>query len=136
MKGFNVSKVALPELLRESHVISLHCNLSDETRHILDETAFQIMVQKPVIINTARGPVIDEKALLQALEEGKIHSAGLDVFENEPPGEEQTALLKHPFVVSTPHVAWYSGNAVKTLQKRAADNMAGLLQGLKVDDEL
>ncbi|MFH0758125.1 MAG: C-terminal binding protein [Bacteroidota bacterium] len=136
MTRLNVSRVALPELLRESHVISLHCSLSDETRHILDDSGFEMMAQKPVVINTSRGPVIAEKALLDALREGKIHSAGLDVFEQEPPGKGQAELLGHPLVVTTPHVAWYSENAVKTLQKRAADNMAGLLLGKQVDDEL
>jgi len=136
MRGYNASCVDLSDLLGESHVITLHCNLTDETRHILDESAFKKMLQKPVIINTARGSVIDEEALLSALEAGMIHSAGLDVFENEPPGEKQSALLRHPLLISTPHVAWYSENAVKTLQKRAADNMADLLQGLQIEDEL
>jgi len=136
MTRLNVTRVALPDLLRESHVISLHCNLTDETRHILDNSGFEMMAQKPVIINTSRGPVIDEQALLKALEDGTVHSAGLDVFEKEPPGKEQAELLGHPLVVTTPHVAWYSENAVKILQKRAAENMAGLLLGKQVDDEL
>ncbi|MCK4751729.1 MAG: hypothetical protein KAT15_31955 [Bacteroidales bacterium] len=132
----NAVKTNLPELLNESHVISLHCNLTDETRHILSEPAFLEMQNKPVIINTSRGPTICEKDLLKALDSGAIHSAGLDVYEKEPPGKDQELLLQHPQVISTPHIAWYSDRASHELQKKAADNMLALLSGKRVDDEL
>lgn len=132
----HAEKTDLSELLNKSHVISLHCNLTDETRHILGKTAFIEMQNKPVIINTSRGPTICEKDLLKALDSGVVHSAGLDVFEKEPPGKEQELLLQHPHVISTPHVAWYSDRASHELQKRAADNMLALLSGKHVDDEL
>ena len=136
IKSCRAEKTTLLELLSESHVISLHCNLTDETRHIIDETAFGRMSNRPVIINTARGPVVDEKALLNALNSGVIHSAGLDVFEKEPPGKDQEELLEHPHVVSTPHIAWYSERSIVELQRRAADNLIGLLTGKKISDEL
>jgi len=136
IKSCGAEKVDLAELLNESHVISLHCNLTDETRHIIDQTAFDRMSNRPVIINTARGPVVDEKALLNALKSGVIHSAGLDVFEMEPPGKDQEELLEHPHVVSTPHIAWYSESSIVELQRRAADNLIGLLTGKKISDEL
>lgn len=136
MNGLNVQKVDLKELLMESHVVSIHCNLTEETRHMLNAHSFQEMIRKPVIINTARGPIVEESALLHALNEGKLHSAGLDVFENEPPGEAQQALLAHPLIVSTPHVAWYSENAIQLLQKGAIENMIGLLKGNPIEDEL
>lgn len=126
----------LPQLLQKSHVISLHCNMTDETRHILDASGFQKMENRPVIINTARGPVIHEKDLLNALENDMIHSAGLDVYEQEPPGEFQVMLMEHPRVVATLHVAWYSSRSMIELQKRAASNMIALLSGLQVSDEL
>ena len=86
---FPVRKTELEELLENSDVISLHCNLTHETTHLLNENTFNLMKKKPVIINTSRGETIDEKALLNALNSGKIHSAGLDVFENEPPTNAQ-----------------------------------------------
>ena len=129
-------KVDLPELFTRSHVISLHCNLTGETLHILNENAFDQMKQKPVILNTSRGAVIHEKSLLAALNSGVLHSAGLDVFEQEPPGKEQLPLLDHPHVVHTPHVAWYSDESIQILQTRAADNIIGLLTGKPVEDEL
>ena len=136
MKDLLVKKTNLNDLLRESHVISLHCNLTSETRHLINESSLSQLGQKPVIINTARGAVIHEKALLDALDSGSIHSAGLDVFENEPTMPAQSALLAHPNVVSTPHVAWYSDYAMQTIHRRASENMIGLLEGGKVEDEL
>jgi len=136
MQANNAEKIDLSELLNKSHVISLHCNLTDETRHILNELGFLKMHNKPVIINTSRGPTICEKDLLKALDSGRVHSAGLDVFEKEPPGKDQELLLQHSNVISTPHIAWYSDRASNELQKRAADNMLALLSGKHVDDEL
>ena len=136
ISALKAQKVGLSELLRECHVISLHCNLTKETLHMLNKSRFGEMKLKPIIINTARGPVIDERAMLSALDKGLIHSAGLDVFEKEPPGSAQTELLDHPHVLSTPHIAWYSDHAMQILQKRAAENMIGLLTGNIVDDEL
>lgn len=86
---FSVRKVDLTELLQTSDIISLHCNLTEETRHILNESTFSEMKKRPVIINTSRGETIDEKALLEALNCKTIHSAGLDVYENEPVTEIQ-----------------------------------------------
>ena len=77
--------VPLKELLSESDFISLHCPLTDETRHMIDEEAISLMKPGAYIINTARGALIDEKALIRALEEGRIAGAGLDVQETEPP---------------------------------------------------
>lgn len=136
MQKIGAEKVELSTLLKQSHVISLHCNLSGETRHILDEGAFQKMKQMPVILNTARGAVMDEKALLQALQKGLVHSAGLDVFEQEPPAAGQETLLAHPKVVYTPHVAWYSSTSVLTLQRTAAQHLLALLEGKNIEDEL
>lgn len=136
MRSHGAVKSGFDELLRESHVISLHCNLTEETRHLLNDAAFQKMEKVPVIINTARGAVILEQALLRALESGTIHSAGLDVYEEEPPGKGQQPLLSHPHVVSTSHVAWYSENSMQELQRRAAQNMADLLAGRSVSDEI
>lgn len=136
LKSHGAEKGELEELLRESHVISLHCNLTEETRHMINGEAFETMQNTPVLINTARGAVIEESALLAALDAGKVHSAGLDVYETEPPGAEQAQLMDHPHVISTPHIAWYSETAIRELQQRAADNMIGLLSGRQISDEI
>ena len=127
-------KVSLPELLEKSDVISIHCNLTAETNHLLDRTAFSLMHKKPVVINTSRGEVIDEKALLDALNSGKIHSAGLDVYENEPTTVRQEELINHSRTICTGHYAWYSDAAAIELQKRAARNLLNFLLGNLVED--
>jgi len=127
-------KVAMRELLENSDVISLHCNLTAETTHLLDDKAFSLMLKKPVVINTSRGEVIHEKALLQALKSGKIHSAGLDVYENEPTNSHQDELIHHPRTICTGHYAWYSDRAAIELQRRAAFNLLNFLTGKPVED--
>jgi D-3-phosphoglycerate dehydrogenase len=127
-------KSSLEDLLKKSHVISLHCNLTDETRHLLNREAFRKMELQPVVVNTSRGPVIDAKALLEAAEGNRIHSAGIDVYENEPADQRQEGLVSHPRIITTGHYAWYSDRAIKVMQKRAADNLAGMLRGEMIED--
>jgi D-3-phosphoglycerate dehydrogenase / 2-oxoglutarate reductase len=133
---FSVRKTDLAELLQTSDIISLHCNLTEETHHILNEVTFSEMRKKPVIINTSRGETIEEKALLNALNSGIIHSAGLDVYENEPPANSQNELINHPRTICTGHYAWYSDYAAVELQKRAALNLFHFLTGKEVEDSL
>jgi D-3-phosphoglycerate dehydrogenase len=133
---FSVRKVDFTELVETSDIISLHCNLTDETRHILNGAAFSLMKKRPVIINTSRGETIDEKALLKALNDKIIHSAGLDVYENEPTTESQKALINHSRTLCTGHYAWYSDYAAVELQKRAALNLYNFLTGKEVEDSL
>ena len=132
--NLNVRKTSLDELTEQSDVISIHCNLTPETTHLLNEKTFGKMKKKPVIINTSRGEVMDEKALLGALNAGQIHSAGLDVFENEPATKAQEPLINHPRTICTGHYAWYSDRAAQELQKRAALNLFSLLTGKKTAD--
>ena len=129
-------QVELKELLKNSDIISLHCTLTKETTHLIDQKAFSMMNRKPVLINTARGEVIDEKALLEALNTRKIHSAGLDVFEDEPVTIRQDELINHPRTICTGHYAWYSDRSILELQKRAALNLFNLLNGNPVEDSL
>ncbi|MFA5328703.1 MAG: C-terminal binding protein [Prolixibacteraceae bacterium] len=130
----SVQKVTFSELLEKSDVISIHCNLTAETNHLLDAEAFSMMQRKPVVINTSRGEIIDEKALLNALNSGKIHSAGLDVYENEPTTANQEELINHQRTICTGHYAWYSDAAAIELQKRAARNLLNFLLGNPVED--
>lgn len=94
--------VGLDELLRQADVISLHCPLTEETRGLIGRAAFAQMKPGAMLINTARGAVVDHDALLEALEEGRIAGAGLDVFPDEP--HVPAALLAHAQVVCTPHI--------------------------------
>jgi len=112
-------KVDPNTLFAESDYISLHIPLSPETKHIIDEAALRKMKQTAIVVNTSRGEVIDEDALIRALNEGWILAAGLDVFEKEPLNQNHP-LLKMSNVVLTGHVAWYSKDSVRELQTRAA----------------
>lgn len=107
--------VDLDTLLRTSDVISLHCPLNDQTRHLIDEEALRKMKPTALLINTARGKVVDEAALVRALDEGWIRGAGLDVFENEP--AVHPGLISSKSAVLMPHV----GSATWTTRRRMAD---------------
>ena len=127
-------KVTHEELLQRADVISLHCNLTKETENLINARTIGLMEKKPIVINTSRGPVINEFELLQGLKNNQIRSAGLDVFQDEPPLETTDDLLAHPRVISTGHYAWYSSTSAKELQKRAADNLLSLLKGELPED--
>jgi D-3-phosphoglycerate dehydrogenase len=127
-------KVDLSTLLSESHVISIHCSLTEETRHLINSRAFRMMKKRPVLINTARGPIIEENALLKALNNNLIHSAGIDVWEDEPVTEKQAPLIEHPRLIGTGHIAWHSDYSMQEVQKRAADNLLALLKGEMIPD--
>ena len=133
-RELEVQRVELGGLIERSDVISIHCNLTDETRHLLGHEEFRLMKKKTVIINTSRGGVILEEALLEALKSGRIHSAGIDVFEDEPLTERQSELVSHPRIICTGHYAWYSDKASVELQRRAAMNLLNLLKGNPVED--
>ncbi len=135
-KQLSAGRVELKDLLERSDVISVHCNLTAETKHLLNRETFMMMNRKPVIINTSRGEVISEDALLEALETGKLHSAGLDVFENEPLTDKEAGLANHPRVICTGHYAWYSDKSMPELQRRAALNLLNFLLGNEVEDRL
>jgi D-3-phosphoglycerate dehydrogenase len=115
-------------VLKESDFISIHCPLNDSTRHLIGDEAFKKMEKKPLLVNTSRGPIIDEKALIQALKEGLISGAGLDVLEKEPP-DSQNPLLKMENVILTPHVSFYSVESISELKRRTAKNVADVLSG-------
>ena len=121
---------SLDALLARSDFISLHMPLNDQTHHLFGEATFAKMKNTACIINTARGGLIDEAALLAALDSGKIFGAGLDVMESEtsftPTGR---ALVNHPKVIVTPHTAWLSDEARKTLQARAVEQVIACLKG-------
>ena len=127
-RALGVTPVSLERLLRESDYLSVHCPLTESTRHLFDRAAFQAMKPTAVFINTARGAVVQEEDLVWALQQGEIAMAGIDVMETEPIPIDHP-LLKLDNAVVTPHVAWYSEEAVKSLQLKAAQEAARVLSG-------
>lgn len=128
------SKVDLDTLLRLSDIISLHCNLTETSKGLIDKNAFMKMVRNPILINTARGPVIEEFSLIEALDKGRIRAAGIDVYNTELAEELPVELIRHPKVLATGHYAWYSQMAQMELQKRAAENLLAMLKGSIPED--
>ena len=118
----------LETILKKSNFISIHCPLNESTRHLIDEKEFQKMERKPFLINTSRGPIISEKALIKALEEGRISGAGLDVLETEPP-DSRNPMLKMENVIFSPHVGFYSVESISELKRRTAKNVVDVLMG-------
>jgi D-3-phosphoglycerate dehydrogenase len=133
-QSFGAEKVSLESLLEKSDIISIHCNLSNETTGLLNDEIFGLAGKCPIIINTARGPVIQQQALTNALEKGQIFGAGIDVYHTELSGELPAEVLNHPKILCTGHYAWYSRQSHRELQKRAADNLLALLQGKMIED--
>jgi D-3-phosphoglycerate dehydrogenase len=115
-------------VLKKSDFISIHCPLNESTYHLIDATALRKMEKKPLLINTSRGPIIDEKALVLALQNGQVSGAGLDVLEKEPP-DLQNPLLKMENVILSPHVSFYSEESIKELKRKTAENVVEVLMG-------
>ncbi len=127
-KEYGGALVSLEELLKQADFVSVHTPLTKETFHLMGEEQFRIMKPGAVFINTARGRVHDEGALLQALEEKWIAGAGLDVFEVEPPTADNP-LFGRPDVIATPHSAFYSSQSVAGLHERVAKAIRDSLEG-------
>jgi D-3-phosphoglycerate dehydrogenase / 2-oxoglutarate reductase len=122
--------VSLEELLKTSDFISLHVPLTEETNGFIGAPELQKIKKGGILINTSRGPVVDEKALCHALSEGRLQCAGLDVFEQEPI-PLGSPLLHLDNVVLTSHMAYYSEEALRELKTKAAENVAAVLKGGK-----
>lgn len=126
--GMGVQLVDFDTLCRESDLISLHCPLLPETHHLVDARSLSLMKPSAILVNTARGPVIDTQALLAALDDGQIVQAGLDVFEEEPLGAN-SRFRTHPKLTITDHTAWYSEDSQIELQRKAAEAVAIVCTG-------
>lgn len=120
--------VALEDLYRQSDVISLHVPLFENTKHMIDGSAISMMKEGVIIINTSRGPLINERDLANALIEGKIKAAAVDVVSTEPIAEGNI-LLKAPNLMITPHIAWAPFEARKRLLDIAIDNLRAFVAG-------
>lgn len=123
-------RVPLDQLLAESDVVSLHCPLTEATKGLIGERELQHMKPGALLINTARGGIVDEAALARALQEGWIAGAGIDVLPEEPPRHGNPLLeLKGPNLIITPHVAWASEQAMQSLADLVVDNIEAFVAG-------
>jgi glycerate dehydrogenase len=121
--------VGLRQVLTEADVVSLHCPLTAETRGLIGEAELRSMKREAVLINTARGGLVDEEALARALREGWIAGAGFDVLSKEPPRQGNPLLeLDLPNFIVTPHVAWASEQAMQILADQLIDNLEAFVR--------
>jgi D-3-phosphoglycerate dehydrogenase len=128
MAALGTRKLEIEELFKESDFISIHVPLTTGTKHLVDRRLLSKMKRSAFLINTSRGTVIDEEALIEVLREKRIAGAGLDVFEKEPL-PEGSPLKFFENVILTHHVAWYSEGAIKELKETAAREVVRVLQG-------
>ena len=120
----------LAQVLAQSDVISLHLPLTDETRNMIGIEQFRKMKRSAILINTARGGLVDEEALVQALQQGLIAGAGFDVLTSEPPKQGNPLLeLRLPNFILTPHIAWASDGAMQFLADQLIDNIEAFVAG-------
>jgi D-3-phosphoglycerate dehydrogenase len=128
VRSAGAEKVDWETALREGDYFSIHMPLNDKTRGMFNEETFKKMKKTAIIINTSRGPIIDEKALHKALSERWINSAGLDVFAMEPINNDNP-LLKLDNITVSGHVGWYTEEAQSELKRKAAENVRDVLSG-------
>ena len=126
--GGGISRLPLPQLLAESDIVSLHCPLTEQSRHIINADAVERMKDGAMLINTARGALVDETALAAALRSGKLAGAAADVTEIEPTPVD-CPLRTAPNCILTPHVAWACGDARRALMTEVRENIEAFLRG-------
>ena len=127
LEALGATPVSLDSLLAQSDFVSIHLPLSDETRHLIDAAAFANMKPTAYLINTARGPVVDEAALVTALRDGTIAGAGLDVYEDEP--KMVKGLAECPNTLLLPHLGSATHATRAAMSRIAAENLAAVLEG-------
>ena len=128
-KDLGVELVELDELLQRADIVSVHLPLNDETKHLLNKHKLSLMKESAVIINVARGPIIDDAALADLLNEGKIAGAGIDVFDGEPPLPADYPLLSAKNAILTPHVGFLSDEAMELRAQIAFENTKAFIDG-------
>lgn len=119
----------LDTLLAQSDIVSLHVPLTESTRHMIDARKLALMKPSAILVNTARGPVVDQQALLEALQEGRLAGAALDVFDQEPPLDPGDKLLSTPNLTLTPHVGFDSQESMEKRADIVFDNLYSWLDG-------
>jgi phosphoglycerate dehydrogenase-like enzyme len=115
------------ELFEQSDYVSVHCYLDEDSRHLVNANRLARMRAGGVLVNTARGPIVDQEALIEALDSGHLAGAGLDVVEREPLDDDR--LRSHPRVILTPHVAFYSVEGFLEMRRKSAEEVRRLLLG-------
>jgi D-3-phosphoglycerate dehydrogenase len=123
-----IRQVTLDELLQQADAVSLHMPLTVESRHLINEAALRKMKPSALLVNTARGGIVDTAALIRALREGWIAGAALDVLEQEPVPRD-SPLLSLPNVIVNPHASWYSDESVPELKRKTAEIAVAVLRG-------
>lgn len=124
----NLRFTDLDTLLRQSDIVSLHCPLTEQTRGLINKEALSKMKDGAILLNTSRGAVLDEQAVVAALDSGKLYAVGADVFATEPCGKDHP-LAAHPRCVATPHVAWSPEETRARVIQIAADDVKAFLAG-------
>ena len=131
-----LERMDLPALLASSDVLSLHCPLTPATRHLINAETLQLMRRDAVLINTARGALVDEPALLAALRDGRLGAAGIDVLPEEPPASGNPLLeARLPNLLVTPHIAWAAREARQRALDEVVANIRAFLAG-EADNKL
>jgi D-3-phosphoglycerate dehydrogenase len=130
LKALDVKNVSFDEMLAQSDFISVHAPLLPSTRGLFNKAAFAKMKKGACIINTARGPLIDEEALIEALDSGHLAGAGLDVITTEPMPKD-SPLIGRDNLILTPHTGFYSEESLVELQTKCATDVGHVLQGEK-----
>lgn len=128
MTGAGVRPLGLEDLLGEADVLSVHAPLTPESRHLLDRDRLALLRPGAILVNTSRGGLVDPAALVEALDEGRVAFAALDVLEREPPDPEDP-LIGRDDVVITPHAAFFSEDSVAELQRKTAEQVVAALSG-------
>ena len=125
---YGVTFVALDELLKRADFVSIHCVLTPETKGLINETALRTMRETVFLIDVSRGAIIDEDALIQAIDEKMIAGAGFDVFGHEPLTPDYP-LLGRDNVILTPHLAWWTKEAFERVERDTLDGILDILAG-------
>lgn len=127
------ANVSLPEILEQADIISLHCPLTPQTKGLIGKDELAKMKKSAFLINTARGPVVDSKALAEALNNDEIAGAAIDVFDMEPPLPAGYPLLKAKNAILTPHLAFFSSESLEKRAEIAFDNLYAWLEGKQIN---
>ena len=127
-RKIGVKYVSLDELLAGSDILTLHVPLNENTRGLISKEKVSLMKRGSILINTARGPVVDSLALADALNEGRLAGAGIDVFDTEPPISPDHPLVRAKNVVLTPHIAFATKEALERRAEIAFDNVLSWME--------
>ena len=133
LEALGVTFVTKDELFKEADIVSLHTPLTPETKFLVDEATLRSMKPSAILINTARGPVVDSQSLANALNQGRLAGAGIDVFETEPPIPRDHPLLHAKHTVVTPHIAFASREALEKRADIVVDNILSWEKGTPIN---